>query len=239
MNGLAPYQQNLPEKIEDVATFLLIAPAKLAKVKAEIRAITNAKMANAVLRQKRVEERMLGEAIIDAKVKVGEFTKQIPTSDGGRPCKTSDSAVASYGTKEEAINSLGFSRKQVERMETLADNQDLVEQVKAEARESETMPTATKVIELAQERKRIADIEKQRDIDEINRNYDNLKKFRKALSNPALYGIVDDFDEILLSVKEVATDYKSIFKDIDRYISILTVIKNKLITMRGKQNDIQ
>jgi len=36
-------------------------------------------------------------------------------------------------------------------METLADNRDLVEQVKAEARESETMPTATKVIELAQD----------------------------------------------------------------------------------------
>jgi len=231
MNELATYNQNLPDKIEDVTVFLLIAPAKLAKVKAEIRAIKNASLAKDVLRQKQLEERMLGEAILDAKVKVGEFTKAIPPSDGGRPKKTRDGTVPSLETKAEAVNNLGFSKKQVQRMETLANNRDLVEQVKAEARESETMPTATKVIELAQARKEHAAREMKRDLDEIDRKFDNIGKFIKALSNPNLYIPLDN-EEILQSIVDEHWNFKGVIENIDSYISLLTIIKSKLFALK-------
>ena len=47
---------------------------------------------------------------------------------------------------------MGFGKMQVSRYETLADNKDLVEHVKAEAREKDEIPTRSKVLELAKAR---------------------------------------------------------------------------------------
>lgn len=48
---------------------------------------------------------------------------------------------------------MGFGKMQVSRYETLADNKDLVEQVKAEARETGEIPTRGKVLDLVKARK--------------------------------------------------------------------------------------
>lgn len=64
-------------------------------------------------------------------VRMGELTKAIPKSAGGRPAETTDTAVASFKPKSEVVRDLGFSAKQVERFEALASNKDLVEQEKA------------------------------------------------------------------------------------------------------------
>ena len=60
---------------------------------------------------------------------------------------------SSQKPKTAAVQELGFSPKQVERFETLADNKDLVEREKAVAREEGRMPTRTNVIHMAKERK--------------------------------------------------------------------------------------
>lgn len=52
------------------------------------------------------------------------------------------------------IKSLGFNRQQVERFETLANNPDIVEQVKAEARENDDLPTRSRVLQLVREKKK-------------------------------------------------------------------------------------
>lgn len=78
------------------------------------------------------------------------------------PEKTSDTAVPSFRSqskiiklrtttnfdfsKAEAIQELGFSKDQISHFETLAKNAEIVEQVKAEAREENRAPTQTEVL---------------------------------------------------------------------------------------------
>ena len=151
MNGLTTYQGGLPETAEDLAHFLLIAPEKAAAMRAEIRAIQKVGLAKAVYDQKLEEQRRLCDMILDASVRLGEMTKEIPKATAGRKPEIRDSSVPNSEKKKiEAIEDLGFSKKQVQRFETLADNKDLVEQEKAKAREEGRMPTRTNVLNLAQ-----------------------------------------------------------------------------------------
>ena len=83
---------------------------------------------------------LFSEAVPDAEVRLGEMMKGIPKGSGGdrrsENFKT-DSGVGFEKPKKQVIEELGFSEKQAERFETLAENKDLVERVKADARESE------------------------------------------------------------------------------------------------------
>lgn len=150
---LTTYQQNLPDTIEDIAHFLLIAPEKATVLRAEIRAIEKVGLAKAVYDQKLEEQRRLCDMILDASVRLGEMTKQIQTASGQRNDLPSDSTVERLKPKSEAVRELGFTPKQVERFETLADNKDLVEQEKVTAREEGRMPTRTNVLDLAKARR--------------------------------------------------------------------------------------
>ena len=112
---------------------------------------------------------MLSEALLDAEVRLGELLKQIPIQSGGDR-KSQDfkkrssapfekepqcTAAPRLGKpKSEIVKDLGFSPDQQKRFETLADNKDLVEQVKAEARENDDIPTRSRVLDLAQQRKK-------------------------------------------------------------------------------------
>lgn len=153
MANLTVTQTNLPTTIEDLAGFVLIGREKLVAVRAEIRAIDKLNLAESVRQQKRDEAQMLSEALLDAEVKIGELLKKIPKDPGGRPQKTHDTAVHSFEKpKHEVVQSLGFTPKQANRFETLANNPDIVEQVKAEARENEDIPTRSRVLQLVKEK---------------------------------------------------------------------------------------
>lgn len=161
MNNIATYIENLPDNLKDLSSFILVGREKLTAVRAEIRAIEKLELAEEVRKQKRDEARMLSEALLDAEVRVGELTKRIPKAPAGRPEKISNTAVTNFNnnteilppqTKEEILADMGFGKMQVSRYETLADNKDLVEQVKAEAREKDEIPTRSKVLELAKAR---------------------------------------------------------------------------------------
>lgn len=225
MNELTTYQGNLPDTIEDVARFILIAPEKATALRAEIRAIKKLNMAKEIYQQKLDEQRRLCDLILDASVKLGEFTKEIPKADKGNQYTgkmVNDSAVGNQKSKTEVVQSLGFTPKQVERFETLANNKDLVEQVKAEARETGEMPTRTKVLDLAQERKKKTDAEYM----QINTDYDNLKTFRKAIAHADLYILTE---EILESVARTDDELTETISDLEKYIEHLVIVKNKLI----------
>lgn len=156
MSNLIPTQTNLPETLEDLSRFVLVGREKLVSVRAEIKAIEKVQLATEVRDQKRDEAQMLAEALLDAETRLGELMKQIPKNPGMRTdVKPNDSGVERLKkTKSEVVKDLGFSQKQAERFETLADNKDLVEQVKAEARENDDLPTRTRVLDLAQQRKK-------------------------------------------------------------------------------------
>ena len=228
MNSLTTYQGGLPETAEDLAHFLLIAPEKAAAMRAEIRAIQKVGLAKAVYDQKLEEQRRLCDMILDASVRLGEMTKEIPKSSGGRPSETTDTAVASFKPKSKAVRDLGFTPKQVERFETLADNKDLVEQEKAQAREEGRMPTRTNVLNLAQERKKQEALQRE----QIDRDFDNLKLFRRTVS---ITRVLEVTDEVIDSVAAVDTRLSDTIQDLNDLIGAIIDIRDKLI-QKGASN---
>lgn len=159
MNELVSQNQQLPATFEDLSKFILVGREKLISVRAEIRAIDKLNLAQEVRDQKREEAMMLSEALLDAEVKLGDLLKLIPKTPGLRTDisqkEPTDTAVHRFEKpKSEIIKDLGFTEKQKQRFETLADNKDLVEQVKAEARENDDIPTRSRVLDLVQQRKK-------------------------------------------------------------------------------------
>lgn len=158
MNEITVQAKQLPDNLPDLAAFVLVGREKLTAVRAEIRAIDKLQLAEDVRQQKRDEAQMLSEALLDAEVRIGELTKAIPKAPpdrgnqytGGKPTALSQSQKS----KSEVITDLGFTPKQVERFEILANNPDVVEEVKREARENDDIPTRTRVIDIVQQRKK-------------------------------------------------------------------------------------
>lgn len=153
-------QPQLPVALEDLAQFVLVGRDKLNMVRAGIKALDKLDVAEGVRRQKREEAAMLAEALLDAEVRIGEILKAMPKAKNQYAM---DSAVQSTFTpKLEAAKQLGFNEKQVQRFQTLAENKDLVEQIKQEAREADDLPTRTAVLQAAKIRERANDIAKQK-----------------------------------------------------------------------------
>jgi hypothetical protein len=151
MNEIILQTANLPDNVQDLSRFVLFERERYTAVRAEIRAIEKLKLAEKICNQKRKEAQMLAEILLDAEVRLGELFKQIPKNQGKRTdIEHSNSDVTmSEKPKEEILNNLGFSKMQANRLETLANNQKLVEYVKAEARENGEYPTRARVLELA------------------------------------------------------------------------------------------
>ena len=157
MNELAAPNRQLPDTLPDLAAFVLVGREKLTAVRAEIRAIDRVQLAKEVRQQKQDEARMLSEALLDAEKRIGELTKAIPkgTNGGANQYGAKPTSLSNkQKSKSEVITDLGFTPKQVERFEILADNPDVVEQVKQEARENDDIPTRTRVIDIVQQRKK-------------------------------------------------------------------------------------
>lgn len=214
MPDITAYQENLPDNLKDLSAFVLVGREKLTAVRAEIRAIEKLELAEEVRQQKREEARMLGETLLDAEVRIGELTKRIPKSVGGRPEKTLDTAVQSLEsrsnssvtsektsntavtnfeenqlpqTKEQILADMGFGKRQVNRYEQLADNKDLVEQVKAEARETGEIPTRGKVLDLVKARKERQQLQKITDYsyEDIDKRANIAKHYLKHIGELA------------------------------------------------------
>ena len=213
-----------PATVEELTQFLLIAPERVTSMRAEIRAIKKAGLAAEVYLQKVREQQQLCELILDASVRMGEIAKSIPQVNSNQHVAKvrRDTAVHLQKTKSETVRSLGFSPKQIQRFETLANNKDLVEQEKAKAREEGRMPTRTNVINLAQERKKRAELQRE----QIDRDFDNLKLFRKAVS---ITKILEVTDEMIDSVAAVDTRLNDTIQDLNNLIGAIIEIRDKLI----------
>lgn len=203
-----------PATLEDLGKFLLIAPEKAAAMRAEIRAIKKAGLAAEVYEQKRQEQRILSELILDASVLMGEMAKEIRTAQGMRTDlnqrELSNGAVTKLGTKKEVIQDLGFSKQQIHNFETLAANKDLVEQEKTQAREEGRMPTRTRVIDLAQKRKERFD----QDMAQIDEDYKIIKEFHTAIYSPLK--LPESNEEVVSALMRATHDLKDLFShDLD------------------------
>lgn len=206
MNDIVIRQDNLPDNIKDLSQFVLVGREKLVSVRAEIRAIDKLNLAQEVRDQKKEECSMLSEALLDAEVKIGDLLKQIPKGSGGdrksikiKNDTSVDFEIEKSKPKHQVIKDLGFNQKQAERFETLANNKDLVEQVKQEAKENDDIPTRTRVMELAKIRKQ----KEQQEQDKEN-NYNAYIDECKKVSNK--------FNDVLYNLNLLNTDDDNLSK---------------------------
>lgn len=239
MNDLVTYQSsNLPTQPDVLAKFILLAPEKIKAMQAEIRAIQKAQLAKEVYDQKKTELDRLRELMLLAYQRMGEITREMPKSPGKR---TDQKPLPADGkrleeTKAQAIRSLGFSTTQVGRMEQMAANPDIVEEVIAESQAGETEATQGEVLRRIKERRDgVIDLDKyrkgkcKRDMERIDCDFENLRHFRRVI---AFHGLYEITDEILDSVAAMDADLNLTISELEKAIQLLAVIKGKLIERR-------
>lgn len=243
MNELTTTNQQLPTTLEDLSRFVLVGREKLKSVRAEIVVIEKLELAQEVRQQKREECLMLSEALLDAEARLGVLMNQIPKATEARGNQHTgkwnfDTTVdnpnsepvpvdelAAYRTKREAVERLGFSQKQAERFEILADNPDVIEQVKAEARENDDIPTRTRVLDLVREKKRRVTPDEM-DSEAFGRYIDGCKKqfdlYLKAIHGVLALRLTDD---LITALREYC---KSGVFSYSKYVSELSNATTKI-----------
>lgn len=276
MNDLTITQANLPDTLEDLSKFVLIGREKLTAVKANIRAIDKLQLAEDVREQKKEEAQMLGEALLDAEVRIGDLLKQIPKASGKRTDLTSsnqceevnkndlkkpidtnvdkleikikndnsidfekmvsNSSVDNQKTKKQVIEELGFNQKQAERFEKLSSNKDIVEQVKAEARENEDIPTRSRALQLIEEKSK-EQLEYEKECEEIQKQRKIQQHFMKTISNAMYLTVDDEHIEAWLSdmkLNEMQEEIECTEKAIDNLKDLLIEAKKQVNKNRLK-----
>jgi len=194
-NELTTQHQQLPDTLDELAKFVLIGREKLTAVKAEIRAIDKLELAQEVRDQKREEAQLLSGALLDAEARLGDLLKEIPKGSGGD--RRSDDFKTRSGadfekTKAQIIEGLGFSGDQAQRFETLAENRDLIEQVKAEARDNDDVPTRSRVLDLAKERNRRGQGDEKEYYDYLAECKKVALRFNNAIGNVSTLNVDQD-----------------------------------------------
>lgn len=141
-------KENLPDTIKDLAKFVIVNFAKSQAARNALLAAEKSNMPAEQMEKIREAVRDCSELQLDAEVKLGEYFKGLEKAKPG-PKELSNTVV----TKLQQAADLGFDKMTVSRMEALADNRDIVEQVKAEARENDDVPTRTAVLKIVKENK--------------------------------------------------------------------------------------
>ncbi len=158
--------QQVPARMEDLAQFVLIGTEQLTAVRAAIRALDKLNVASDVYHQKLQEAQDLGEAVLDAKVKVGELALAAPsmkgkhdnranqytTEESGR---TDTEVRSSTSEKQEIAVAVGISPRKLRDWQQLAQHPELVEEAKQQARESGEIVGSTVAIQLIKKQNEI------------------------------------------------------------------------------------
>ena len=153
MNELTVANNNLPSNIEDLSKFVLVGREQLVAVRAAIRAIDKVGVAQEVRKQKLKEGQEIGEAVLDAEVKIGELMAATPKAanqyarDSGVTRKTDALKQAGFTGSDEKI------RQMAHRFETLAAHPEIVAQAKAEAKENDDIVTRSLVLNMVKQKK--------------------------------------------------------------------------------------
>jgi len=224
MNGLAARQQGgLPAKPDDLAKFIVISQEKLKSVKAEIRAIRRLNMAKEVYDQKVEEQARLQELTLLAYQRMGEITREIPTSAGGRPSakKSPSAGTGCERSKSQAIHDLGLSTSQIGRMEQIADHPDVVAAVIAASRAGQAKATQTEVL------RRIKGLKGTRDAntEEDHQEDAKLKLFRRVTGYQDLCKITDEVLDAVVASRVLRSDLDRL----DETIRLMSGIRERLL----------
>ena len=161
MGDIVIASSNLPSNIEDLSKFVLVGRERLNAVRAMIRAIDKVDMASEVYQQKLAEGQEIGEAVLDAEVRLGELRKAVQRNSGGNHGNQYTSgkirSVADFGNPlQDFDNAIRSSADTAKRFEKLAEHPDIVERVKAEARDDGRIVTRQDVLKAITDEKRAA-----------------------------------------------------------------------------------
>lgn len=213
MNELSVLQNNLPDNIEDLSKFVLIGREKLKAVKAEISAIQKLGLAKEVYEQKKSEAQEIAETVTLAEMRTGELLKKIPKATINNPqghnqhtgqsnssvTLTTEPPKEHPKPKEEIIKDLGFTKMQVSRMQTLAENPEIVKQAIQEARNNDDIVSRSFVLgkikqekkktEVEQAEKKVADEYKKQEIKPVihvgdSFDYEPSEPYKLLLTDP-------------------------------------------------------
>lgn len=149
MNEIIKKPINLPSKLQDLTKFVLIGREKLVSVRAEIRAINKLDLAQDVKNQKQKEAQDLAGALLDAEVKIGEILKT----------QNPKSLRDDFGRTKQSLPA-GITKNQSSQFQLMAEHRELVEQVKAEAKDNDDLPTRTEVLRKVAQKKNQEEIKK-------------------------------------------------------------------------------
>jgi len=224
MNDLTTTHTQLPAKIDDLAKFVLIGREKTVALKAEIRAIEKAGLATEVYNQKLEEQRQFSDILLQAEVRMGELTREIPKASGGdRRSEDFKKVTSDYfeKTKQEAIQELGLTQTQVKHFEAMARNPDLVEQARETAAAENRPITRKDVLDLTS----IREAKRQDGYDQIASNCKLANKLVTAMT--ALINLPGDPESIKAMCKGTALVADTI-QDLRMQISKLQTILREL-----------
>ena len=170
MGEIEKRKQTLPEEIEKLAEFVIYNSARLKGIMAGLAAVQRKRMPKEQWDCLNEQARLMQEEQLDAEVKLGEWfagmEKAKPDRRSAEYKNQMDTGVKLI-TKSAVLDRLGFSVKQASRMETLARHKDVVEGVKAEARENEDIPTRTAVLKAVVEKEREVKKEKIKETEKL------------------------------------------------------------------------
>jgi len=150
MNELVTNKTGLPANIQEVAKEVLIGRERLDAIRAAIKAAK--KVNKPTYDAMRTEGREYGERILDYELILKEYFASLEKGSG-RPSKIFDTAVENKKpSKMQAVNELGFSQKEVERIQQLTP--EAVEKAIAIARENNDIPTRSLALQIVKQEKK-------------------------------------------------------------------------------------
>ena len=154
MNELDLKKETLPDTLPDLVKFVWVTKEEVTACKAALKAMSKLKVAQEVLDQKTEEARLIQEASMDAKVRIGQLIKAMPKSE-----PVNQHSANSYNGNQQkpratAIENAGLSNHEAYDYMTMADNAEIVEQVKDLARQGKGIPTDRQVFNMVAIKKR-------------------------------------------------------------------------------------
>jgi len=137
MNDLATSERGqLPATLNALNQFIIIGKERLNAQKAKIRAIEKTNMAVEAKEAALSDAQDMADILLDAEVKLGEILENRP-----------EEIRSSQGGTSKPLPP-DISKRASHQAQTLSQHRDVIEQVKAEARESGEIPTANHVYKL-------------------------------------------------------------------------------------------
>lgn len=146
MNELQIRTQELPDSIEDLASYDRFLSARKPTYVKLLHGIKDWNEASE--EEKRLLRRAQEEAeyLIDVRAKMGEITARMEKGSGGKPFQKDFTGNNEVTSKETQLSSIGLTKMQASRYETLSRHPEVIESAKEQARDNNELVTMSQIL---------------------------------------------------------------------------------------------